>query len=121
MKPELTAAVRAGAVNLAEQLVAEERAEAYSLGVASASMHTEVARANRDQWRSFAYETKDKLVEMARVQAEMNKRFERLRVETESAKPWTNLMDAWDEGWQDAMTMVGQILDGVADDEIGPL
>jgi hypothetical protein len=106
------AAVRAGAVNLVEELVLLERAEAYNGGAASEHDRTVTIKQNRNQWRSFAYETKDKLVELSG-------RVARVRVETENVKTWTHNTDAWDEGWRDAMTIVGQILDGLEDDDIG--
>lgn len=107
-RPEIVAAVRAGAVNLVADMVEEE--------LATMRRKLTAMQHNRDQWRAFAYEAKAKLIRLVAIQAEMNQRFVKLRVEADNVKTWTHATDAWDEGWLDAMIRVGHILEGLEDE-----
>lgn len=59
---ELTAAVRAGAVNLVEQIVFDLTHEAYSNGRKGIEQELRLARENRNEWRTLAFDSKDKLI-----------------------------------------------------------
>lgn len=69
MTPELTNAVRCGAVNLVEEIVFGLVHEAYLNGRKGIEEELKRMHENRDQWRSFAYEAKDKLEQLRAIVA----------------------------------------------------
>lgn len=62
MTPELVAAVRSGALPLVDRIVFDLVREAYANGRLGIEQELRLARENRDQWRSLAFDSKDKLV-----------------------------------------------------------
>lgn len=62
MTPELVNAVRCGAVKVVEGLVFDLVREAYANGRLGVEAELKLARENRDQWRTLAFDSKDKLV-----------------------------------------------------------
>jgi hypothetical protein len=87
MTPELTAAIRSGALPLVERMVFDLVHEAYANGRLGIEAELKLMHVNRDQWRSMAFEAKDK---MQAMQAEIV----RLREANYNATGW--LAEAYD-------------------------
>lgn len=62
MRPDLIAAIRSGALPAVERILFDEVREAYANGRLGIEQELRLARENRDQWRTLAFDSKDKLV-----------------------------------------------------------
>ncbi len=86
MKPELVAAIRSGAVNIVEELIAEE---------------LRLTRQNRDDWRSLAFANSDEIAMLMKRYAQAEGKLRQINTQ----------IDLWDSTCVTADTVLDRIYD----------